>query len=156
MNHIEKSVLCFIIMIHSTHSTHTVQYSNNTEYRQVLRRLFQMQSTNHETNVEEAIIDDETKDELDYDDTASSEFLNNVYEKTKHKKEFQKLFDLAAACMFSTDREIGLAVLFSYDYLALFYQVLELNTIDPSNISESAPYQKLLQGLSRTPNQFSK
>ena len=107
--------------------------------------------TKDDESMDTESIDNETKDELDYDETASSKFLNSVYEKTKNKKEFQKLFDLAAACMFSTDREIGLAVLFSYDYLALFYQVLELNTIDPSNISDSAPYQKLLQGLSRTP-----
>jgi len=148
--------------MNSTYSCNTIQYSNNAEYREVLRTLFQMskqpmdektkdeETKDNETKDDESI-DNETKDELDYDETASSKFLNSVYEKTKNKKEFQKLFDLAAACMFSTDREIGLAVLFSYDYLALFYQVLELNTIDPSNISDSAPYQKLLQGLSRTP-----
>jgi Rad3-related DNA helicase len=38
-----------------------------------------------------------------------------------HQPEYQELYKLAAALMFSENPEIGLAVLMSYDYLAWFY-----------------------------------
>jgi len=94
--------------------------------------------------------EEETLDELDYDETIASAFLDSVYEKTRHIPEFQQLYDLAAACMFSTDREIGMAVLFSYDYFGLFHSLLEhmrTNATTPLTTLES--YRQLLQRLSR-------
>ena len=136
-------------------NTKPTTYSNNMEYRSFLRSVFQMKprlntelDDNHYANTDDL----ETKDEFDYDDESASKFLDSIYEKTKHIPEFQTLFDLAAACMFSTDREIGLTVLFSYDYLALFYQILE-SFLQPSqleDITKSPAYQQLLQGLSRS------
>jgi hypothetical protein len=50
--------------------------------------------------------------------------MDFVYEKTFESALFQELYDIAASKMISMDRSIGLAVLFSYDYMALFHRCL--------------------------------
>jgi hypothetical protein len=89
---------------------------------------------------------DETMDELDYDEESASKSLNSIYEKTKEITEFQHLYDLAAACMFSTDREIGLAVLFSYDYFHLFINVLQ-NVLHEKNVLQNVLHENVLQNV---------
>jgi hypothetical protein len=69
-------------------------------------------------------IDDETLDEMNYDEMTISKTMDLLYQFTQENEMFQKLYDLAAARMISTDRLIGQAVLFSYDYLPLFHQCL--------------------------------
>jgi hypothetical protein len=96
-----------------------VQYKNNQEYRKCIRDFFQMKES-----ISALDIDDETKDEQNYDDTSSTKMLNHVYSITKENTHFQELYSYAAATMFSTDPEIGLAVLFSYDYFVLFHPLL--------------------------------
>ena len=51
--------------------------------------------------------------------------MDEIYEKTKHLEQFQSLYISAAALMFSTDPNIGLAVLFSYDYFSLFHTCIQ-------------------------------
>jgi hypothetical protein len=69
-------------------------------------------------------IDEETKDELLYDEQKTSIVMDELYNATKHNELFNELYDLAAATMFSTDRTIGQAVLLSYDYLCYFHNCL--------------------------------
>jgi len=98
-----------------------VYYSNTTDYRKCLRELFHMKCI---FNPELEDIDEETKDELLYDEERMSFVMDELYNATKNNDCFNELYDLAAATMFSTDRTIGQAVLFSYDYLCYFHNCL--------------------------------
>ena len=98
-----------------------VYYTNNTQYRQCLRELFYMNCVSIDDLND---IDEETKDELLYDEQKTSIVMDELYNATKHNELFNELYDLAAATMFSTDRTIGQAVLLSYDYLCYFHNCL--------------------------------
>jgi len=98
-----------------------VYYTNNREYRKCLRELFNM---NCIINEDLNDIDEETKDELLYDENTMSAIMDEIFNATKNNELFNELYDLAAARMFSTDRTIGQAVLLSYDYLCFFHNCL--------------------------------
>lgn len=98
-----------------------VYYTNNKEYRQCLRELFYMNCVSSDDLND---IDEETKDELLYDEENTSIVMDELYNATKNSEIFNELYDLAAATMFSTDRTIGQAVLLSYDYLCYFHNCL--------------------------------
>ena len=105
-------------------------YSNDTEYRQYFRKITGMreQVFHHEPghiNLNEGIpedMDDITLDEYMYDEEAVSNTVNSMYQKTKDDFRFQQMYDLAAARIISTDREMGIPVLMTYDFLWLFYE----------------------------------
>ena len=82
-------------------------------------------------------LDDETIDENQYEESKVSAFLDTVYRKTMHDPLFQQLYDLAAAKMISMDREIGLAVLLSYDFLGVFYDCLQVYNQSPESWTDS-------------------
>ena len=98
-----------------------VYYTNNREYRKCLRELFNMKCIINEDLND---IDEETKDELLYDENTMSAIMDEIFNATKNNELFNELYDLAAARMFSTDRTIGQAVLLSYDYLCFFHNCL--------------------------------
>jgi hypothetical protein len=98
-----------------------VYYTNNKEYRQCMRELFNMKCVIH-PDMEG--MDEETIDELTYDEQTMSVIMDEIYNATKNNDIFNELYDLAAATMFSTDRTIGQAVLLSYDYLCFFHNCL--------------------------------
>jgi len=101
-------------------------YSNNKEYRACLRDFFQMKSNlpdKDDNNNND--IDEETLDEMNYDETSVSDHLNDIYYKTKNITAFCELYRIAAGHMFSVDLETGLTVLLSYDYLFYFKIVYE-------------------------------
>jgi hypothetical protein len=107
-------------------------YTTNAQYRQCLRELFKMNPeiceakvANTEKHNQESI-DDETADEMRYDNDAVGKIMDHVYEKTKNHPLFQELYEKAAAKMMSLDPEIGLCILFSYDYLLLFRNCLDV------------------------------
>lgn len=98
-----------------------VNYSDNAEYRQVLRDLFNMKIDTIE------LVDDldaESRDELLFDEETMSKSMDVLCEQTNDDPCFQELYDLGAARFFSTDRGIGIAVLMSYDYLCFFHDCL--------------------------------
>ena len=102
----------------------TIQYNNNTEYRQCLRRVFRMdlQKRTCYADVSCSEVDDaESNDELLFDDAAISLGLDCLFEFTKDIPEFQELYDEYAGRMFSTDRSIGQAVLCCYDNFQMYY-----------------------------------
>jgi|Laugrespbdmm15sd_2_1035082.scaffolds.fasta_scaffold00089_14 hypothetical protein len=109
-----------------------IHYTNDLEYRNCLRRLFFM--THIELDNDE--IDTVTQDENDYDMDSSSKAMDYVYGITSHHPQFQQLYDIAASKMFSTDRDIGLAVLFSYDYMALFHNCILSYRTNPADFTE--------------------
>jgi len=99
-----------------------VRYNNTIEYRQSLRLIFNMSDSKYPLLSDD--IDPVSKDELEYDEDAAKIAMDFVYETTKHNPIFKELYLLAATRMFSTDLEIGLSVLFSYDYLEIFHYCL--------------------------------
>ena len=98
-----------------------LNYNNDLEYRSCLRDVMKMSCN---VDVSNNDLDEITKDETNFDITAITHFLDNVYLQTSHIDEFRDLYILAASCMFSEDPTIGLAVLFSYDYFKYFYPCL--------------------------------
>lgn len=94
------------------------QYKDTTEYRALFRKITNSSSNKTDNPFD---IDTETLDENDYDDQSVNTFLDTIYENTRNHPLFQSLYDNAAAKMISENREIGLAILLSYDYLWAFY-----------------------------------
>jgi hypothetical protein len=122
-----------------------ISYSNSREYRDVFRKITNQPITPPENPHE---IDDETLDETHYDETIVAAFLDEIFQKTRDSPIFQSLYDLAAAKMFSTDREIGLAVLFSYDFFDAFYACFCEYVAHPDIFSEkSETYAKMRNRL---------
>lgn len=99
-----------------------IQYKDTREYRTCVRRLFGMSSAKYPEIHPD--VDDESKDELEFDEDATSIAMEYVYSKTKDDPIFQQLYSLAAARMFSLDHQIGMSVLFSYDYLEIYHYCL--------------------------------
>jgi hypothetical protein len=93
-------------------------------------------------------LDEETKDELEYDEVAATNKMDLIETVTRSNKTFQLLYKLAASRMFSEDVGIGLAVLMSYDYFALFHACLQDMVNDPDDFSEqTASYVALSKKL---------
>ena len=148
-----------------------LRYTNNREYREALRELFNMnnavqeeedQHDQHDQSIrsggdgerqeaeaetEEVEEDDgtcdddnnniktrerqreeedeeETRDEQNYDERMCCKMMDFVYSKTRSHPLFIELYTLGAATMMSIDQEIGLVVLFAYDYLPFFHPIL--------------------------------
>lgn len=107
-----------------------VKYGDTREYRHCCRELFEMDHTIYEKKVQELRdhnkeeLDDETLDELAYDGDATTKVMDFVFEQTKGVAEFRELYQIAALRMFSEDPNIGLAVLFSYDYMERYHSCL--------------------------------
>lgn len=119
----------------------TVSYTTNNEYRRIFRQITQMDTSCYYDNVQHLPdLDDETLDEYNYDEHSVSVFIDRVSALTIHNPLFQTLYDYAAAKMFSTDREIGITILLSYDYLALFYPLLRLYEQSPEFIQSTHEY----------------
>ena len=111
-------------------------YTDNKSYRSTLRQLFCMDVSMCHVTVDESM-DDESRDELMYDNDAVITVMGNLFELTRDNVLFQNLYDLAAEKMISTNREIGQAVLFSYDYLPLFHKCLAGFLRNPDGFNDS-------------------
>ena len=130
-------------------------YTTNTEYRAFLRQIFQMDSQKYKENIQKLennnkeILDEETLDEMSYDEDAAAKIMDEWYCQTSDNSLFHAIYDLAAAKMISTNREIGFAVLFSYDFLQLFYPVLMEFLQNSGEFNNASPaYCALVQYLS--------
>lgn len=108
-------------------------YNSNGEYREIFRQIVAMEKKideypsireNGATLDDFSQLDEETQDEMLYDSDTATKFMNYIYSITRDHFDFQDLYELAAAKMISTDHEIGLSVLCSYDYLKYFYPCL--------------------------------
>lgn len=111
-------------------------YTDNKSYRCTLRRLFFMDVSMSHVTVDESM-DEESRDELMYDEATVFKVMGNLFDLTRDNELFQKLYDLAAEKMISTNREIGQAVLFSYDYLPLFHKCLAGFLRNPDGFDEN-------------------
>jgi len=131
-----------------------ISYSNNAQYRQCIRIIFNMDVNVYQTKINTLetdvndTFDDETRDELSYDNDSASKILDYVFSITKTNELFNKLYISAAANMISTDPQIGIAVLFSYDYFELFHNCVRLFTQTPDKFNtECNEYLSLLNYL---------
>lgn len=82
-----------------------IQYTNDDEYRECITRVFHF---------------DDKKN--NGEDDISTKMLDILFEKTSVN--FKELYELSSAVMMMEDLEIGLAILFSYDYFSLFHLCL--------------------------------
>jgi hypothetical protein len=101
-----------------------VHYSNNTKYRHDLRNVFLMDMSNAPDLSKIEDLDDETEDEMLYDYDAVVKGLDYVYNNTIIHPLFSELYEIGASKMLSTDKNIGITILFSYDYFELFHLCL--------------------------------
>ena len=110
-----------------------VKYSNDKEYRNCLRKIFSMNTNSTWNDSDITDLDEVSQDELLYDSDATNIFLDFIYDKTKNNTLLIELYILAASVMISTDTNIGLAVLFSYDYFIYFHKCLCIFFDDNNN-----------------------
>ena len=102
-----------------------ISYKNDIEYRKVIRNLFKMTcNILSMTGDNEEEIDEITQDEWNYDSESTTPFMDFIYDSTHEIPIFQEFYKKSAGFMLSEDSEIGLAILFSYDYLEFFHHVL--------------------------------
>lgn len=125
-----------------------IQYSNTTEYRQLLRDLFSMDKQNYPAHSLDPDIDVESKDELEYDEEAAKSFMDSVFNKTKNVSLFRDIYLRGASFMLSQDMNIGIAIMFSYDYLDSFIPCYMDFCKNPDNFNkQNASYQILHRKL---------
>jgi len=118
-----------------------IMYNNNSEYRDVFRNYFKMDTTPLEQKYEEWKESDPiTYDELMYDEEAVKKGMKHIYETTKTNDKFCELYCKAAGRFLSEDLEIGLCVLLTYDYFSDFILLYE-------NPTDSDLYETLYSKL---------
>jgi len=87
----------------------SISYEDDDQYRDTICELFGIRAS--------GILAEE-------DDTQMETVLDWIYSKTKSNPLFQTIYVKAASFMISENPETGLVVLFAYDYLPLFHQML--------------------------------
>ena len=102
----------------------SIVYNDNVGYRKCLRQFCDMSCV--DIFAGDVDIDSISRDENLFDFKAMQITMDILYEKTCKSPAFKVLYDLAAARMFSEDREIGLCVLLSYDYFPYYYAIYSL------------------------------
>lgn len=127
----------------------TVKYHDNVGYRNCLRQVSNMNMSNVHIPWDQMDndLDDETKDELMFDGVAMTTSMDYIYSCTKNNLLFKNLYIVAASKMFSCNEEIGLAVLFSYDYFEDFHNCL-VDFFNNCFSSENSHYLKLKNKIS--------
>lgn len=102
-----------------------IQYTNDDEYRECIIRVFHYDDTNDNS-----------------DDSYSSKLLDIIFEETSDN--LRELYELSSAVMMMESLDIGLAILFSYDYFALFHlclcDYLALNQEEQTQFSKKNQY----------------
>jgi hypothetical protein len=128
------------------------QYENNFQYRQCLRDVFSMDVTKNppKWNQMDPDLDEETKDELVYEGGAISIGMDYIYNATKENTALKQLYLDAAALMLSQNPDIGMSILFAYDYFTDFHNCLRVFFKNPSMFSETTPeFQKIKKMIVR-------
>lgn len=111
-----------------------MNYTNDFEFRMCIRRAFGMKLKEYDNNVDLV-----SNDESNYDDDAVTKVMDEIEMVTKESPVFADLYRQAAAKMLSVSTSIGLSVLFSYDYAALFHACLCAYRSDPDAFSIEHP-----------------
>ena len=112
----------------------TMNYTNDFEFRMCIRKLFNMKMQKYDNEID--II---SNDESNYDDESVTKVMDYIQLLTRNNTTFTKLYEMAATKMLSTDRSIGLSVLFSYDYAKDFHACLCAFKDSPAEFNETHP-----------------
>ena len=102
-----------------------INYGTSTEYRAHIRHIFRFDPTEKFTYngklTDFSELDQITQDELLFDNKNLSASMDVLFEDTKTEPFFQDMYLHAAGQMFSTDLQIGQAILCSYDTFNLYF-----------------------------------
>ena len=123
----------------------TIRYTNNVEYRNVLKALCYLRFPDGQEYPEE--VPHEYRNEMCYDIDNMTLALDYVYKKTKTHPLFQKIYGLGAGEMLTEDDTVGLAIMFSYDYLKYFHPCFTLFLNSPEDFHENCEVYKRLIAL---------
>jgi hypothetical protein len=105
-----------------------ITYENDEEYRVCLCQLLKMTD----------------------DFSLNFEYIDFIYLQTEKVQLFAELYEIAAGTMITTDKTIGLAVLFSYTYLANFHKCLVDYFKEPnSNLAVNDNFITLFQMIKK-------
>ena len=125
-----------------------ISYSNDEEYRQCMRKIVGMNVETMKSKFDD--LDDISRDELLFDNDAAIKYLDFIYDETHKNPLFSEIYIIAAGFMLSTDQSFGVSVLFSYDYLDLFYECLNEYFKNKTAFSgENVAYFRLSSKLKR-------
>lgn len=126
-----------------------IEYFDDFEYRKCIRKIFKMDEEKIKEDLKEKYdisnIDPLTLDEYMVDISVMEVALKKLYELTCDNPHFCELYDLAAAKMFSTNREIGQSILYSYDYVYIFHPLVCVFLESPGEITSQHKYFKQLR-----------
>jgi hypothetical protein len=117
----------------------TVVYGTNAQYRQCFRELCGMSNIVMDPSLNLADLDEETLDEQHFDMAAASRTMDAIWDSTNNNVLFQSLYEKAAAIMLSQNKEIGLAVMISYDYLDVFHACFCKFMREPGTFTKTSP-----------------
>jgi len=74
----------------------------------------------------------------EYDDKKVSQSIHELYEKIKYQSDLKQCINKLGDTYFSEDKEIGLVLMFSYDYMYITHicisEYLETGTISEENV----------------------
>lgn len=135
------------------HQIEIAEYNSNEEYRDNLRKVFQMnyevcsERANNYQNGTSEIFEKETIDELEFDEEAVQQAMDYVYERTREHELFTELYKLAAGKMISLDLEIGMSICFSYDYFKYFHDCLSEYLENPEQFNENKECYKRIKSI---------
>ncbi len=111
-----------------SHLPSYIVYSNDTEYRECVRKVFQfnpLEKYNYNGKLcHFNDLDPVTQDELMYDSKTVETHMDELFDLTKDCVHFRELYLYAAGRMFSTEHKIGQAVLCSYDTFHYYYSCI--------------------------------
>ncbi len=124
----------------------TPSYRNNKEYRKALQELcfLRYPDTFPEGDYPEGT-DPESCHEMTYDLENMTYALDFIWHNTRKHPLFIDVYKLTAEEMFTEDLEVGLAILFSYDYLKYFYPVFREYMVLNEYFDERHPLYILLK-----------
>lgn len=126
-------------------------YNNNSEYRRVLQELcfLRYPDTFPDGDYPEGT-DPDCCHEMTYDLENMTYALDFVWHNTRNHPLFIALYKLASEEMMNEDLEVGLAILFSYDYLKYFYPIFREYMILNELFDDHHPlYMLLMHKLSK-------
>ena len=113
-----------------------IEYLNDEEYRICIAQIFGIPK------------ELETLDDC-FEELSFEPIFDDIYERTKDEPFFKKIYAIAAGFMLSEDPNVGMCVLFAYDYAKAFYDVLcdYLNgaTSNTNKEENKATLEKLLE-----------
>ena len=125
-----------------------LQYSSDFQYRLCILRAFHI-PFDETAFVEEDDSEDELYELFSENEPTIQKCFDAIYEVTKNNTAFAELYNTAAEkTLFSNQPDLGMIVLFSYQYFALFHKCLIAFFNNPAIFTiENSNYKELAQSI---------